>query len=80
MTAYLTKKRAAFAAMSIFGIVVLSGGALAITDNVFSYSNPKTGYYGIDHMGMVPDSTAAADNYGMGLGRRPASRHRALLC
>jgi hypothetical protein len=68
MTAYLTSKRAAFAIAGLLGIFALSGGALAITDSVFKYTNPKTGYYGIDHMAMAPDGTSSANDYGMDWG------------
>jgi hypothetical protein len=55
MKACFTSQRAVLAAAG--GLVIalfFSGVAQAITDNVFRYSTPKTGYYSIDHLAVTP--------------------------
>jgi hypothetical protein len=55
MKACFTSQRAAMAAAG--GLVIalfFSGVAQAITDSVFRYSTPKTGFYSIDHLAVTP--------------------------
>jgi hypothetical protein len=61
MQACFTFRRAATAAAA--GVVIalsFSSVAQAITDTIFRYSSPKTGYYMIDRMAMSPQDTTAA--------------------
>jgi hypothetical protein len=57
MQAYLTLRNAVMAA--VVGILIAlswTGVAQAVTDAVFRYSAPKTGYFAIDVMAMSPSS------------------------
>ena len=49
-----------------FGVVAalsFGGVAKAITDSVFRYDTPKTGYYTVGSAAMVPKDTTAGENY-----------------
>ena len=54
----------AIALGSVVAAFSFSGVAQAITDSVFRYDTPKTGYYTIDAMAMSPDSSPTALSYG----------------
>ena len=55
---------AAAAGVSIVGLAGLLGGAAqAITENVFRYSSPKTGWYGMNPMAFSSDGTPGATEY-----------------
>jgi hypothetical protein len=43
--------------------LALSGAAQAITDNVFRYTNPRTGHFPIHAMAMAPDGDSSANDY-----------------
>jgi len=58
-----SKKVAFFAAGGSAAALLLAGAAHAITDNVFKYSTPRTGWYGLSPMGFVPDRFNSADGY-----------------
>jgi hypothetical protein len=57
---------AAAAAGGIFAALSFSGIAQAITDTVFKYTVPKTGYYSIDRTAMYPGSTNSGADYQVG--------------
>ena len=64
MNAYFTPRRAVIvAAAGLVAALSFGGVAQAITDTVFRYSPPKTGYYSIDHFAMNPLGSGAADSY-----------------
>jgi hypothetical protein len=46
-------------AYGAIGALFASGAAFAITDTTFTYSSPKTGYYGISNLGVAPNSPSA---------------------
>lgn len=65
MGQYLTWRHAAyFAAGSLVTAVFLGGAAHAITDTIFKYSTPKTGYLSVDPAGLMPLTHDDADAYG----------------
>lgn len=52
-------RSAMITAAGIATALALSGSAQALTDKVFRYSSPQTGFYTIDRMAMVPDHDGA---------------------
>ena len=64
MPTHVTSRRVALAAAGgLFAALSLSGAAQAITDNVFRYTNPRTGHFPIHAMAMAPDRTDSANDY-----------------
>ena len=60
MTCFFNCSRsAAVAAGSLFTILAICGTANAVTDTIFKYTAPKTGYFTIDGLAMSPDSAGA---------------------
>jgi hypothetical protein len=60
MTGFFNFPRSAtVAAGSLLAILAICGTAKAVTDTIFKYSAPKTGYFTIDHMAMAPDGDGA---------------------
>jgi hypothetical protein len=55
--------RLALAPSALLPALWFCGAAHAVTDTVFKYSTPKTGYYSIDHMALSPDRTASGASY-----------------
>jgi hypothetical protein len=55
------RNAAAFAAASTLAAVLISGTALAITENVYNYSSPKTGFFGISNLAMAADNSEATN-------------------
>ena len=65
MKACLTSRHVAVAAAGGILVALSFGGvAQAITDSVFRYDMPKTGFYTIDAIAMAPDSSPTAASYG----------------
>ena len=65
MKVYLISRNGATViACALVAALSFSGVAQAITDSVFRYDTPKTGYYTIDAMAMSPDSSPTAASYG----------------
>jgi hypothetical protein len=56
-------RSATVVAGSLLALVSIGGAAQAITDTIFKYSAPKTGYFTIDAMAMAPDGTSSADDF-----------------
>ena len=52
----------ATAAGTLLAALLLNGVAQAVTDTIFKYSKPKTGYYSISTLDMIPSNSA--DVYG----------------
>jgi len=50
-----SSRNAAMISASILTAAGILGAANAATDSIFKYTNPKTGYYGIDNTAMSPD-------------------------
>ena len=72
MNAYFTSRRAAIvAAVGLLAALSFSGVAQAITDTVFRYSTPKTGFYSIYHHALNPlnhfDAVAYLRDFNSGL-------------
>ena len=64
MTIYLTSRRLALlAGGGLLAALSLSGVAQAVTDTIFQYTAPKTGYSSISVMAMAPGSTSSGDAY-----------------
>lgn len=53
-------------ASGLVAVAVISGGAYAVTDTVFKYTAPKTGYFSVSHLAMVPLQDTAAFFNGIG--------------
>ena len=67
MPTHVTSRRVALAAAGgLFAALSLSGAAQAITDNVFRYTNPKTGHLAIHVMALTPDRPSSANSYFLG--------------
>jgi hypothetical protein len=45
------------------GVLFLSGAANAITDTIFKYSTPKTGYYSLSPLHFAPGDGGSANSY-----------------
>ena len=58
-----SSRNAAMISASIVVAAAILGAAQAATDNVFRYSSPKTGYFGIDNMAMSPDDGTESLDY-----------------
>src|SRR3954447_6275749 len=57
------RNAAFFAAGGFAAALFLAGAAHAITDTVFKYSTPKTGYLTLDPMAFAPDNSNDAGHY-----------------
>lgn len=55
-----------FVAGGFAAVLFIGGTAHAITDKIFAYSAPKTGYYGLDPARFVPNTDA--DQYSINAG------------
>lgn len=60
--------------------VVLSGTAIAVTDNEFVYSTAQTGNLTIHPMALAPANHAAADNYSISWAPAKLTRGNASQC
>jgi hypothetical protein len=61
-------RSATVAAGSLLALALIGGTAQAITDTIFKYSAPKTGYFTIDSMAMGPDGDVAANDFNISWG------------
>jgi len=55
LSAFLPRHMATFA-LGALAIVLLGGGAHAVTDTIFKYTNPRTGFFTIDPMALSADT------------------------
>jgi len=55
LSAFLPRNMATFA-VSALAIIVLGGAAHAVTDTIFKYTNPRTGFFTIDPMALSADT------------------------
>jgi hypothetical protein len=55
LIAFLTRNIAVLAASAVALVLVIGGAAHAVTDTVFKYTNPRTGFFTIDPMALTPD-------------------------
>jgi hypothetical protein len=64
MRDFLKPTRAAFiVAGSLVAVVAGMGSAGAVTDIIFKYKTPKTGYFTVGPMSLIPDSAGATGDY-----------------
>src|SRR5690348_16507875 len=55
LIAFLPRNMATFA-LGALAIIVLGGAAHAVTDTIFKYTNPRTGFFTIDPMALSADT------------------------
>lgn len=69
MRSYLTLRNVAAAVSgALLLALALSGTAKAITDTIYKYSTPKTGFYTIHPAAFTPDQSTRSFDMGWGLG------------
>jgi hypothetical protein len=68
MTYCRSRNAAFFAAGGFAAMLFLSGAAHAITDTIFRYSAPRTGYYSMQGQVFLPRDSTAASGYASSLG------------
>jgi hypothetical protein len=54
-----------FAAGALVTATLVGGAAHAVTDTIFKYTTPKTGYLSVDPVGLMPLTHDDADAYGI---------------
>jgi hypothetical protein len=59
------RRSATVVAGGLLALVSIGGTAQAITDTIFKYSAPKTGYFTIDAMAMAPNGGSSAAEFGI---------------
>jgi hypothetical protein len=62
--AFVSRNIAAFSAGSALTALILGGAAHAVTDTLFKYSTPKTGYFSIHPMALSPANHTATYSIG----------------